>query len=446
MKAMSARALARAVLTLGLLLWALPGRAMPPVQHWTLANGVRVYFVRAPQLPMVDLRVVFDAGSARDGGHAGLARLTNTLLADGAGDLNADRIATRFDALGAQFGSGASRDMAWVSLRSLSGAGPLGEASGLVARILTAPRFTAADFRRERGRMRVAVKEREQSLGDVAGRAFYRALYRGHPYASPPGGTARSLAALTRTEVRRFHRRYYVGRNAVMAIVGALDRRGAQALAQRVAGALPAGAPAPELPPVRDPAAPHSVEIHRASTQTHVRVGTVGMRRGDSDYFPLYVGNHVLGGSGLVSRLSREIRERRGLSYSVYSYFLPMRRRGPFLMGLQTRNGHTREAVGLLRTELQRFVADGPTDKELRAAKENLIGGFPLRIDSNADIVEYLAMIGFYRLPLDYLQTFPDRVRAVTRTQIRDAFRRRIDPRRLVTVIVGGGASAPESR
>ncbi len=436
---------AAALTALAMLLAPVAAPALPAIQTWTLANGARVYFVPARDLPMVDVRVVFDAGSARDGAHAGLARLTNTLLADGAGDLDADQVATRFDALGVRFGSGALRDMAWVSLRSLSEKETLDAAAALVARVLTAPRLAPADFRRERARMRVARKAAEQSLGEVAERAFYRALYGSHPYAHPPGGTARSLAAITRAEVLRFHRRYYAGRNAVVAIVGDLDRDGARALARRVAGALPAGAPAPPLPAVPAPAA-RTVEIRRTSTQTHVRIGTVGMRRGDPDYFALYVGNHVLGGGGLVSRLSQEIRERRGLSYSVYSYFVPMHRRGPFVMGLQTRNGQAREAVSLLRAGLRRFVADGPTEAELAAAKENIIGGFPLRIDSNADIVEYLAMIGFYRLPLDYLQTFPQRVRAVTRAAVRDAFRRRVDPQRLVTVVVGGGAGEGRSR
>ncbi|HQU16209.1 MAG TPA: pitrilysin family protein [Gammaproteobacteria bacterium] len=432
-----------AALTLAMLLWAVPGWAFPPIQHWVLANGTRVYFVPAPGLPMVDLRVVFDAGSARDGAHPGLAQLTNGLLEDGAGDLNADQVATLLDGLGAQFSSGALRDMAWVSLRSLAQARSLNEAAGLVARILGQPSFTETDFKRERSRMRVALRQQEQSLGSVAQRVFYRALYRNHPYADPPEGTLASVPTLSRAEVRGFYRRYYVGRNAVVAIVGALDRHQAEALAQRAAGALPAGAPAPALPAVPALGASRTVDVHRDSSQTHVLMGAPGMTRTDPDYFPLYVGNHILGGGGLVSRLSEDIREKRGLSYSVYSYFLPMRRKGPFLMGLQTRNGQTAEAVALLHADLRRFVADGPTAAELQAAKKNITGGFPLQIDSNQDIVGYLAMIGFYGLPLDYLETFTKKVEAVTKAQIRAAFRRRVDAGRLVTVIVGGGATRP---
>jgi len=149
------------------------------------------------------------------------------------------------------------------------------------------------------------------------------------------------------------------------------------------------------------------------------------------------VGNHILGGSGLVSLLSEEVREKRGLSYSVYSYFLPMSERGPFLLGLQTKNDQADEAREVMMETLRRFRDEGPTEKELAAAIKNITGGFPLRIASNSQIVRYLAVIGFYGLPLDYLDRFNERVSAVTAEQIRDAFRRRVDPDRLATVIVG---------
>jgi zinc protease len=173
------------------------------------------------------------------------------------------------------------------------------------------------------------------------------------------------------------------------------------------------------------------------STQSHLYLGQPGMQRGDADYFPLYVGNHILGGSGLVSQLSEEVREKRGLSYSVYSYFLPMRQPGIFQLALQTKNEQAGEALAVLRATLQRFVDEGPSEEELKAAKQNITGGFPLRISSNKKIIEYLAVIGFYDLPLDYLDRFNERVAAVTRAQIREAFKRRVDPARLVTVQVG---------
>jgi zinc protease len=166
------------------------------------------------------------------------------------------------------------------------------------------------------------------------------------------------------------------------------------------------------------------------------------MYRGDPDYFALYLGNHILGGSGLVSLLMEEVREKRGLSYSVFSYFVPMARKGPLLMGLQTQNAQAGVAQEVLLQTLERFIDEGPTQAQLEAAVKNLTGGFPLRIAGNSSIVNYLSVIGFYDLPLDYLDRFPDRIRAVTAEQIRDAFQRRVDPARLAVVAVG---APPES-
>jgi zinc protease len=424
---------------LGLMMAAVPcAWAGPEIQHWQTDNGAQVYFVHAGDLPMVDVRVVFHAGSARDGGKAGLARLTNQTLFLGAGGLSADRIAERFDAVGASVGNGSERDMAWVSLRSLTRPESLGPALETLALALGQPRFPATDFERERKHALVAIEQQRQSPEAVADRAFYAALYGDHPYASPPLGTTASVKALTREDLRAFYQRYYVGRNAVVAVVGDLSRTQAQQLAQRLVGALPAGEAAPSLPEVKPLARPRTIRIPHPSSQTTVLIGQPGDYRGDPDYFPLYLGNHVLGGGGLVSRLNDAIREQRGLAYSVYSYFVPMARKGPFLMGTQTRNDQTGHAVDVMRQVLTRFVGDGPTAKELSAAKKNLTGGFPLRIDSNSKIVQYIAMLGFYGLPLDYLDRFTDRIRAVTADQIRSAFRRRLDPKRMVTVIVGG--------
>lgn len=424
------------VFLLGLWL-ALPAQAMEPIQHWVTDNGARVYFVPAPQLPMIDVRVVFDAGSARDGEHPGLAQLTNGLLDDGAGELDADAIAERLASVGAQLGTGARRDMAWVSLRSLSSEQHLNPALAVYRQVLAAPSFDQTAFERERRRALVGLQQARQQPSEVAKRAFYTALFGAHPYATPSEGTAESVQALQRAQLADFHRRYYVARNAVVAIVGDLDRARAEQLAATVTDDMAAGEAAPTLPKVDALEAADTQRIEHPSSQSHILMGQPGMRRGDADYFPLYVGNYVLGGGGLVSRISEEVREKRGLSYSAYSYFLPMAQRGPFILGLQTRNEQADEALQVLRQTLQGFVEEGPTQDEMEAARKHITGGFPLRIDSNSEILEYIAMIGFYDLPLDYLQQFNDRVNAVTRADVMDAFQRRVRPEKMVTVIVG---------
>lgn len=418
--------------------FAAPAAAMAPIEHWQTGNGARVYFVPAPELPMVDVQVVFDAGSARDGGRAGLAQFTHHLLDKGAGGLSADDIAARLEGVGARMGGQSLRDMAVLTLRSLNDRKYLDPALEVFAQVLTHPDFNAADIDRERERLLIGLQYAQQQPGEVAEKAFYAGLYGDHPYAVPPDGTPESLKAIDRAALRDFHARYYVARNAVLAIVGDMSRAQAEALAARLTRELPAGERAPRLPPVSDLSGAVERHIPHPSTQTHILIGQPGMRRDDPDYFALYVGNYVLGGGGLVSRLSSEVREKRGLSYSVYSYFLPMAQIGPFEMGLQTRNDQAGEALKVLRATLAQYVAEGPTADELEAAKKHITGGQALRIDSNRKILEYLAVIGFYDLPLDYLETFNAKVEALTLAQVRDAFERRLRPERMLTVQVGG--------
>ena len=432
------RSLLRSGLWLAACLIPIQAAAMAPIEHWQTDNGARVYFVPAPELTMVDVQVVFNAGSARDGKQAGLAQLTHTLLDKGAGGLSADQIAQQLEGVGARLGGNSLRDMATLNLRSLNQDKYLQPAVRVFAKILAGPDFNPADLQRERERMLVALQYAQQKPGKVAERAFYAALYGEHPYASPPDGTVESLKAIDRAALQNFHKRYYVARNAVVAIVGALDRAAAERLAEALLKQLPAGDPAPPLPDVPSLQAAREQRLEHPSSQTHIQVGQPGMRRNDPDYFALYVGNYILGGGGLVSRLSNEIREKRGLAYSAYSYFAPMSKAGPFELGLQTRNDQVTEALEVLRETLATYVAEGPTAAELDAAKKHITGGHPLRIDSNRKILEYLAVIGFYSLPLDYLETFNAKIEAVSLEQLRDALQRRLQPDRMLTVLVGG--------
>jgi zinc protease len=414
--------------------------AAPAIQHWQTDKGTRVYFVPAPELPMLDIRMLFAAGSAHDDGQPGLANLTNGLLDKGAAGLSANEIADRLEGLGANLTTGSLRDTAWVSLRSLSNPVQLEPAISLMSKIISQPDFNKRDFKRERERMLVALRRSEQQPSSIADYRFYEAVYGEHPYATRPIGTAESLKKITRRDIRAYYKKHYVARNVIIAIVGDVDRKGAERLASQLTVELPAGEAAVKTPPVAPLAQAAEQRIHHPSTQTTVRMGAPGMHRGDPDYFPLYVGNHVLGGGGLVSRLFIEVRDKRGLSYGVSSYLTPMAQDGPYTFGLQTRNDQLDEALDVMRSVFMEFHDEGPTDKELTASKKNITGGFPLRIDSNSKIVEYLGMIGFYNLPLDYLDTFNDKVMAVTREQIMDAYQRRVHPDKMATVIVGGDA------
>lgn len=408
------------------------------IQHWETDNGIRVYFSRAPELPIVNMRLVFDAGSARDGTQFGLARMTGALLNEGSEALDADQIAIRFESVGAQYASDVDRDQASASLRSLTDPALFEPALDTFIRVIAAPSFPERAFERVKNQTLVALRDDAQSPEAIADKAFYRAVYGDHPFASPVIGIEQSVRAITREDVARFHQRYYVASNAVLALVGDLTRTQAEKIAARIANSLPAGKPPPPLPKPKSPTQPQTINIPFPSEQAHVYIGQTGIPRGHPDYFPLYVGNHVLGGSGFTSRLVKAVRVKRGLSYNVYSYFLPMMVAGPFTVGLQTRGDQALQAAEVAIDTVQEFVKEGPTEQELALATSNITGGFPLRIDSNADILEYLAMIGYYRMPLDYLETFNEKVKSVDQAAIRAAFQEQLDVPHMVRIIVGG--------
>jgi len=412
--------------------------AGPDIQQWETKNGARVFYVHAPELPIIDLQVVFDAGSARDGKQEGLASLTTSLLDEGSGDLDADAIAERFEGVGAQYGASSLRDMAVMSVRTLTEKNALNTALDTFAKVMAKPNFPLKSFERNRKAMLVGLQVARQRPGKIASKTFFKKVYQQHPYSIDSSGSDASLEAMKRDDVVAFHKRLYVANNAVIAIVGAVSKQQAKDIAERVTKDLAPGKRVQTLAAVSKLKAAQNIRIDHESSQTHILVGQPGMHRGDPDYFSLYVGNHILGGGGLVSRLSDEIREKRGLVYSVYSYFSPMREDGPFTMGLQTKNESADEALGILRKTLDAFMAKGPTAEELKRSKQNITGGFALRVDSNKKITQYVAMIGFYGLPLNYLDTFNQSIEAVSVKSIRDAFNRRIKPEQFVTVMVGG--------
>lgn len=407
------------------------------IQTWRSKKGAKVLFVNAPQLPMVDIRLVFNGGSARDGKQQGVALLTNTMLTQSAGSWTTDQIAEKFDDVGANFSTSALRDMAILSLRSLTEQKLLTQAVDTFKVVVTKPSFKADEIKRKKAHQLISIQNQLQSPGSIASNAFYNNLYKGHPYAHPTIGTKKSVAAIRAKDLKKFYARYYVAKNLTIAIVGNVSQQQASALVEDITSGLQQGTAAGKLPELSLSAKPQSVHKDYKATQTHILVGQVGMKRGDKDYFNLYVGNHILGGSGFGSRIMQEIREKRGLAYSSYSYFSPMQVQGPFLMGLQTKTAKTKEALTVLNKTLQDFISNGPTKEELAHSKKNITGGFPLRVDSNKDITSYLAVIGFYNLPLDYLKTFNDNVNAVTVDSIKEAFNRRVKPNNLLTVTVG---------
>jgi zinc protease len=413
-----------------------PAQAGPEIQHWVADTGARVYFVESRALPMVDIQVSFAAGSAYDpADKAGLAALTRGLLDAGTASLDEQAIANRSADIGAQIGGGTDDDRASLSVRTLSSAAERDAAVALAAELLAHPVFPEKVLERERARSIAALREALTQPASLAARSFAPAVFGDHPYGRI--STEASLGAITRDDLLRLHRQHYVAQRATVAIVGDVSRAEAAAIAQRLTVDLPAGEPAPPLPAPTLPER-RSIRVDHPSAQAHLLIGQPGISRDDPDYYPLLVGNYVLGGGGFVSRLTREVREKRGYAYSVYSYFAPQRVAGPFQIGLQTRGAQVADALAVVEQTLAAFIAEGPTKEELQAARDNIINGFGLRLDSNRKILDHVAMIGFYGLPLDWLDAYPERVAAVTAEAVRDAFARRVRPEHLVTVIAGG--------
>ena len=412
-------------------------QASPKIETWKTSKGTEVYYVHAPELPMVDMEIVFDAGGSRNGDLPGLAALTSGLLSQGADGLDADAISKGFESLGAIYGSDAGYDSASVSLRTLTDEVLLAKAIKNLKLVVSKPDFPKEALERRRARTLIGLKSKQQSAGAIAKDAFMSAVYQSHPYASPIDGTEESIKAIKREEIIAFYKKHYVASNAIVVIVGAVDRKQAERIAEDLTSELEQGKKAEPLQNVKALEKADKIFIEHPSMQTHILVGQPGLKRGDPDYFPLYVGNHVLGGGGMVSRLFEEIREKRGLSYSAYSYFSPMRFNGPFLAGLQTRSDQVDEALSVLMENINGYIETGPTEEELIASKKNITGGYALRVDSNSKILNYVVVIAYYKLPLDYLDTFNANVEAVTIEQIKDAFKRRVTPDKLVTVMVG---------
>ena len=420
-----------------------PVFAALPIESWTAASGAKVMFMRAEALPMLDVRVDFPAGSRADPkGKEGLASATGDMIGRGAQGLTENAIADGFADTGAQFSGGASTDSAGFQLRTLTSEPEFSKSINLMKTVLQKPTFDGEILAREMARSVAGLKESLTKPDTLANRAFYKALYPNHPYGTLT--TEESLGAITLADVQGFYKARYLGNAAVVSMVGDITRAQAEQLANELTQGLPTGElqgdplGGTDFQELQAAMTGQTIQIDHPAAQSHVLMGLPAMRRGAPDYFDLLVANHVLGGGGFVSRLMNEIREKRGLAYSTYSYFMPSGDAGPFQAGVQTKKESTGEAVNIMRETILEFIKSGPTQAELTAAKQNLIGGFPLRIDSNSKLIGNISMMGLHNMPLDYLDNWTAEIDKVTVQSARAAFAKHVKPEKLVTVVVGG--------
>lgn len=408
-----------------------------PIQEWTTPNGMKVLWVQTKELPMIDLRLLFAAGSAYDASLSGLAELTSKVLLQGTAQYDANTIAARIDNSGAKLAVSVNRDMTQLSFRSLSKPELFEEAFATFLSVLAEPTFPEDVFVREQQRLIANLNEQQQLPNIVASQTFFPALYGDHPYAQPAMGTADNVAKITRENLEAFASRYYSTQNAVLAIVGDIDLTGVQSLIDRIEKALPTDVPAAIA--LEEPQLPEKniLNVPFTSTQTHIMYGTLGTSWKDPDFFPLYVGNAILGNTTLVSILFKEVREKHGFAYNISSQLIPLLQTGPFMIYAQTRNEASDDAVAVIQEVLKEFITNGPTPEQLQAAQSHITGNFALHLDSNAAVVDQLGLMGFYDLPSDYLASFRAHVLAVTAEQIRTAFQKRINLDNAILVTVG---------
>ncbi len=419
-----------------------------PIQKFQLPSGAVVYLVESPAIAMLDVQVDFDGGSRRDPPNkVGLANMTAALLEKGvmakngqpAMDENA--LGEAWADLGAQFGASAGSDRFSFTLRTLTEPDLLAKAVALSARQIAEPAFPDAVWQRDKQKTIAGIKESDTRPATLARRAYSQAVYSGHPYGHE--FTEAGVANIATSDMRAFYQSTVVACRARISLVGAVNRAQAEQIATAMLARLPQTpcANVPAMPLVAE-VAPLAQAVQKTipfdAAQAQVLMGQPGYKRNDAAFFPLLVGNYILGGGGFVSRLTTEVREKRGLTYGVSSNFAPGLHAGAFTVSLQTRPDQVTQALEVARKVVKDFVEGGPTELELKAAKDNLIGGFALLIDSNRKLLGNISNIAWNDLPLDYLDTWTAQIDKVTVSDIKTAMAAKLQPDKMVTIVLGG--------
>ena len=436
----------QAILSIALMVGVIvSAHAILPIEKLDSFKGAQAYLVQTKALPMVDIEISIDAGDRYDPAvKSGLATVAGRLMHYGArsakGLLNEAQIADEIADLGANIGVSVSGERATMRIRTLSRQDLRDRAVQLASAMLTAPTYDPKILAREKQRMTTALLEAETKPETVLDRRFRKSVYGNYPLANSP--TVQSIANISATDLQQFHKQFYRGDRMIVSIVGDVTKAEAdeivQGLLQRVPQSGPAIAKLPEFErsPV-EPLSQREVTIPFDSQQAHIALGMTAVTRSNPDYFPLLVGNYVLGGGGFVSRLMSEVREKRGLAYSVFSYFAPGKDAGIFQAGLQTKNDQAALALDVMSSTISQFIVNGPTQSELDAAKANLINGYPLRIDNNRKLLDNVSSIAWNNLPLDTMEVWTKQVEAVSLEQVKTAFQKHLAMDRMKIVVLG---------
>jgi zinc protease len=401
-----------------------------------LDNGVILLTSEQRALPMVSIELLIDAGARLDGpGQEGIANLAARLLTYGTKRRTALQISDALDFIGASLSTGCGENLATVSMTILKK--DLAAGLALLAEVLTQSTFPQDEIDRQKQSVLALLKAREEDPGDIAERRFAAALFAKSAYGRPVEGTESSVGAITQKSLREFYERYYRPNRTILAVVGDIS-------AEEIADALDQsfrswrkGMPSDKLAAPSASDAPATVRVNKELTQANIIMGHAGVTRDNPDYYALQVMNNILGGGGFSSRLMDSIRNERGLAYSVFSFFSADKSHGSFQVGMQTKNDSAREAMRVAREELERIRREPVSEQELDDAKSYLTGSFPLRLDTNQKVANFLAQVEFFQLGLDYPERYGGLIRKVTGEDVLRVANRYVHPEQLITVIVG---------
>ncbi|OSI25043.1 M16 family metallopeptidase [Neisseria dumasiana] len=435
-------------LLLPLILLPVCAQAAVNIQRWHTAEGTQVLLVERHENPIVDVRISFKgAGSTSNpADKSEVAEFTASMLTTGTEELDEEAFHARVNDLAASLSSDSGEEGAAVTLRSLSRADSLRPAVALLNQSLTRPRFAETVFERLRKQSITALQQQETDPGFIAERELTRLNYGSHPYGRSAYTGADSIRKVTLNDIRAFHRSRYGKNNAVVAVVGDLNRRQTEALVKQALNGLPARSTAAENVPAVPEHRSEQRRIPFAGEQAQVMLGMPLIKRHDPDYYALVAGNYVLGGGGFDSRLMQELRDKHGYTYGASSGLSPASQAGPFTIGFSTQKNNTEPALQAARRVLAAFIEEGPTEAELKQAKANITGSFPLRFDTNAKLLGYLSLIGFHNLPDDYLEAYPKAISALTAEQIKSAWQRRVNPDNINIVVVGADGGEQKAK
>jgi zinc protease len=395
---------------------------------------------------MVNIGIDFPGGFAHDPkDRIGVANFTAQLMNKGSKingvEKNEAFIADSISELGSMVAFMPGKEMSSVRMKTLSTPEVLNPLISQASDMLAFPIFSKKILEREKAIEISGLLESQTKPEYIMAKQFKKMIYRDNPLGNEQ--SVNSIKAVSIDDLKKFHQTYYRADQMNVLIIGDVSREQAIEIGTKLTKNLPkTGTPKLSVPPLSPlPAqdvSQREVKIAHPSQQAHIQMGITSPQRKDPDYFPLLVGNYILGGGGFVSRLMNEIREKRGLAYSVSSYFYPAKNSGYFVAGMQTKKDQSDESVKLLKDTIQTYVNQGPNDDEVQAAKSNLINGFPLRIDSNSKLLDNLSAIAWFDLPLNTLDEWTNEVKKVTKDDIHKAFKKNLDINKMVTVVVGG--------